>query len=107
MTPDQVYDEFRRAELLLASGFPTDAARALEAVVEAAPDSTAALELRARALFASAQLGRAEEALRALTERCPDDAWARVALARTLERQGRSEDAAGQRRLAAELGLAA
>ena len=107
MTPDQVYDEFRRAELFLASGFPADAAQALEAVVEAAPESTAALELRARALFASAQLGRAEEALLALVERRPDDAWARIALARTLERQGRDDDAVGQRRVAKALGLAA
>ena len=107
MTPDQLYDEFRRAELFLASGFPADAARALEAVAAAVPESTAVLELRARALFASAQLSRAEEALRSLVERRPDDAWARAALARTLQRRGRAHDAAGQRRVAEALGLAA
>lgn len=104
MTPDQMYADFRRAEKLFADGHPQDAARVLEPVLEAAPDSTAALELRARALFASAQLGRAETALRALVERCPDDAWARVALARTLERQGAAQDASAQRRLAEALG---
>lgn len=107
MTPDQLYADFRRAESLLAMGHPADAARVLEPVVEAAPDSTAALELRARALFASAQLGRAETALRALVERCPDDAWARVALARTLERQGLPADGTAHRRLAEALGDAA
>jgi Flp pilus assembly protein TadD len=105
LTPEQVYEEFRCAELALELGQPLDAVRLLDPVVEAAPTSTAALELLARALFASAQLTRAEEALHQLVERRPDDGWARFALARTLERQGRKDEAALQRRLAAALGL--
>jgi Flp pilus assembly protein TadD len=103
LSPDELYAEYRRAELFLTSGQPTEAARILEPVVAAAPEMTAALELSARALFASAQLGRAEAALRALVTRCPDDAWAHTALVRTLERLGRAEEAEPHRRLAAAL----
>jgi Flp pilus assembly protein TadD len=104
MRPEQVYDEFRRGELFFESGRPTEAARILEPVVDAAPESTAALELLARALYASAQLTRAEAVLRTLVDRCPDDAWARAALARTLERQSRRDEAVVHRRLATALG---
>src|SRR3954468_9777445 len=103
---DTLYDEFRRAEVFLAAGQPTEAARILERVVEAAPESTAALELLARALFASAQLGRAESVLRTLTDRCPDDGWGWAALARTLERQSRHDEAVVPRRFASALGVA-
>ena len=97
--PDHVFALFRRAEAFFEAGRPAEAAQMLDEVVAASPDSTAALELRARALFASAQLGRAEQAFRALVERTPDDAWSRTALARTLERQGREREAAGQWRI--------
>ena len=107
MSPDQVYDEFRRAEVFLAAGRPDEAARILEPVVEAAPDSTAALELLGRALFASAQLHRAEDVLRRLTDRCPDDGWAWAALALTLKRQSRHDEAVVPSRLAAALGVVA
>jgi predicted Zn-dependent protease len=103
-TLDDGYDAFRRAEAYLRQGHPADAARLVDPVVAAFPDDTAALELQARALFASAQLLRAEQALRALVQRRPDDAWARTALARTLERQSRPDEAQAQRALAQALG---
>jgi predicted Zn-dependent protease len=106
LTPDTLYAEFRRAELLFAMNQPTEAARVLDPVVEQAPEHTAALELHARALFASAQLRRAELALRTLAARRPDDGWVQMALARTLERQGRGA-AAAHRRTAQALGQAA
>ncbi|NHC43829.1 tetratricopeptide repeat protein [Motilibacter aurantiacus] len=105
-TPD-LYAEFRRGDFLLELGQPAEAARVLAPVVAAAPEHTGALELYARALFASAQLRRAEEALRTLVDRRPDDGWARIALARVLERQSRPADAAEHRRLAQALGQAA
>jgi len=95
---------FARAQAFFDAGRPADAVRLLDQVVEAAPDSSMALELRARALFASAQLGRAEHAVRDLLDRDPSDTWARVALARTLERLGRTDEAAGQWRIAEALG---
>jgi Flp pilus assembly protein TadD len=106
LTADELYDEFRRAEDFLASGQPTHAARIIAPVVDAVPDHRAALELLARAYFESAQLGRAETTLRSLVELVPDDGWARHALARTLERAGRADEAAGHRRVAAALGVA-
>ena len=106
MTDDQLYDDFRRAEVFLRGGRPADAAQILEPVVEAAPESTAALELLARALFASAQLHRAEDVFRTLTDRCPDEGYAWAGLARTLERQSRHDEAVVPRRFAAALGVA-
>ena len=52
-----MHSEFLRADLFLAMGQPTEAARILERVVEAEPTNEAALELLARAYFGSAQLG--------------------------------------------------
>ena len=101
---EDLLDGFRRAERLFAAGRPADAAALLAPVVEAAPESTAALELLARAYFESAQLARAEQSLVALVERRPDYRWSRVALARALERQGRHEEAVVHHRVADALG---
>ncbi|MCW2679864.1 MAG: hypothetical protein JWM62_1265 [Frankiales bacterium] len=98
-----LYDAFRQGELFLRAGQPTEAARLVQPVVEAEPANAAALELFARALLHSAQLVRAEAALRQLVELQPDDGWARFALARAMERQGK--DASEHRRLAAALGF--
>lgn len=104
MTPDELYEAFKQAELFFQAEQPAEAARILAPVVEAAPESTAALELHARALYASAQLVKAEHALRRLVERRPDDGWARMALARSLERQGRATEAGVHRKMAEALG---
>jgi Flp pilus assembly protein TadD len=101
---DDLHSEYLRADLFLESGQPTEAARMLEPVVEAHPDNEAALELLARSYFASAQLGRAEGALRRLVELAPASGWARRALARTLERQSRADEAAAHHRMADALG---
>jgi Flp pilus assembly protein TadD len=101
-----LHSEYLRADLFLAMGQPTEAARILTAVVEAEPENEAALELLARAYFGSAQLSRAEEALARLVELAPANGWARRALARTLERQSRPDDAAVHHRVADALGAA-
>jgi Flp pilus assembly protein TadD len=84
-----LHSEFLKADLFLAMGRPTEAARILEPVVAAEPANQAALEMLARSYFASAQLTRAEEALTRLVALAPANGWARRALARTLERQSR------------------
>jgi Flp pilus assembly protein TadD len=99
-----LHSEYLRADLFLAMGQPTEAARILEPVVEAHPEHEAALELLARSYFGSARLVRAEEALRRLVELAPANGWARRALARTLERQSRPDDAAVHHRVADALG---
>jgi len=101
-----VHDEYRRAELYLTSGQPTEAARMLETVVADDPTNQAALELLARSYFGSAQLSRAETALARLLELSPCNAWARRALGRTLDRLSRHDDAAGHHRMADVLGAA-
>jgi hypothetical protein len=78
-----LHSEYLRADLFLAMGQPTEAARILTRVVAAEPTNEAALELLARAYFGSAQLSRAEDALVRLVELAPANGWARRALART------------------------
>ena len=101
--PD-LHSDYLRADLFLAMGQPADAARILVDLVAAEPGNEAALELLARSYFGSAQLGRAEETLLRLVELAPANGWARRALARTLERQSRAEEAAVHHRMADALG---
>jgi predicted Zn-dependent protease len=101
-----LHSEFLRADLLLAMGQPGQAAGILEPVVAAEPANEAALELLARAYFGSAQLARSENVLTRLVALAPANGWARRALARTLERQSRPEDAAVHHRVADALGVA-
>ena len=99
-----LHSEFLRADLYLNMGQPAEAARILLPVVDAEPDNEAALELLARAFYGSAQLTRAEESLGRLVDMSPSNGWARRALARTLERQSRSGEAAVHHRMADALG---
>lgn len=99
-----LHSEYLRADLFLAMGQPADAARLLIDLVAAEPANEAALELLARAYFGSAQLARAEGTLRRLVEIAPANGWARRALARTLERQSRADEAAVHHHVADALG---
>jgi Flp pilus assembly protein TadD len=101
-----LHSEYLRADLYLAMGQPTEAARILEPLLAAEPDHQSALELLARSYFGSAQLGRAERALSRLVELAPANGWARRALARTLERQSRADEAVVHHRVADALGAA-
>lgn len=106
MTLLDLHAEFQRAEFSLAMSRPAEAARLLERVAVAEPSNKAVLELLARAYFGAAQLERAEDVLTRLVELAPADAWARRALARTLERLSRAEDAVVHHRMADALGAA-
>lgn len=101
---NDVHSDYLRADLLFATGRPLEAARVLEGVVAVEPGNEAALELLARSYFGSAQLGRAEESLVRLVDLSPANGWARRALARTLERQSRADEARVHHRLADALG---
>ncbi|SDY80278.1 Tetratricopeptide repeat-containing protein [Micromonospora pattaloongensis] len=96
-------EEYRRATMFFESGDPGGAARLLEPIVAAEPENASVRQLLARAYFASAQLVRAEEQLRALLEIDPSDHYAHHVLGRTLERQGRPEEALGSLRIAAAM----
>ncbi len=105
MTLD-LHAEFQRADFFLALSRPAEAARILEPVRAVDPANQAVLELLARAYFDAAQLARAEDVLTRLVELAPSNPWARRALARTLERQSRGDDAAVHHRIADALGAA-
>ena len=99
-----LHSEFLRADLFLAMGQPAEAARILQLVVDAEPGNEAALELLARAYYGSAQLARAEMSLSRLVDMSPANGWARRALARTLERLSRADEASVHHRMADALG---
>ncbi|AFR07711.1 MULTISPECIES: tetratricopeptide repeat protein [Nocardiopsis] len=96
---ESTYDTYNQARIYLELGDPIYAARILAPVVENEPGSRSLLELLGRAYFLSAQLHRAEATFRSLIELDPVDHWAHIALARTLERQSRHEEAATYRRM--------
>jgi predicted Zn-dependent protease len=96
-------EEYRRAEMFFEAGDPSGAARLLEPIVEAEPDNASVRQLLARSYFQSAQLGRAEEQLREMIVRDPSDHYAHHVLGRTLERQGRAQEALSHLRIAAAM----
>lgn len=93
-------DRWDRAQMFFEAKEYLTAARILRGLVAEHPEQTAQRMLLARAYYHSAQLGRAEAELRAVVERDPVEHYARLMLGRTLERQGRSEEAAPHLRLA-------
>ncbi|GAA2680352.1 MULTISPECIES: tetratricopeptide repeat protein [Actinosynnema] len=97
---ESTFDAFRKAEALLAERRPLEALRALEPVLEAAPDEPSVRLLAGRAYLGSAQFSRAEEAFRKVLEIDPSDYYARFALGRTLQRQSRLPEALTQFRMA-------
>ena len=99
-TPAERWD---RAGLLFEEKRYVEAAELLAALGDEFPQHTAARLLLARAYYHSAQLRRAEEQLRMVIERDPVEHYAHLMLGRTLERQGRSEDAAPWLRMAGAL----
>ncbi|MFJ9852009.1 tetratricopeptide repeat protein [Streptomyces sp. NPDC101150] len=102
-SPETDVIDFRAAEQLLAARDPRGAIRLLDPVITAHPENTAARLLRARAFFLAAQLRSAELEFQIVLEREPANAYAHFALARTLERANRTDEALRHFRLAAAL----
>lgn len=100
---ESLYETFRQGQLRFDLGDYLGAAKVLAPVAAAEPTNRAVLELIGRAFFHSAQLRRAEATFRRIVELDPVDAWAHIALARTLERQGRAAEAGAHRRLHAAM----
>lgn len=93
-------EAFRRAEGLVAQRRPLEAIRVLEPVLDIAADKPSVQLLLGRAYLFSAQFHRAEGAFQRVLELDPSDHYARLALGRTLQRQGRLSEARTQIRLA-------
>lgn len=100
MGTEGTFEAFRRAEELVAERRPLEALRELTPVLDAEPDSRSVHLLAARAYLASAQLRRAERAFLRVLDFDPSDHYARFALGRTLQRQGRLAEAETQLKLA-------
>ncbi|WP_371583820.1 tetratricopeptide repeat protein [Streptomyces sp. NBC_01314] len=98
---ETVLERWERAQLLFEARDYIGAARLLPAVVEEVPEQTGPRLLLARAYYHSAQLRRAEEQLRQIIDRDPVEHYAHLMLGRTLERQGRGDEAAPWLRMAA------
>lgn len=94
------FDSFRRAELLMAQRRPLDAVQALLPVLAAQPDDVSVQLLAGRAFLDSAQLRRAEAAFTRVLELDPADHYARFALGKALQRQGRLTESLAQLRMA-------
>jgi tetratricopeptide (TPR) repeat protein len=99
------YDEYQRGKLYFDAKDYAEASRILAPIAEQDPDNRAVVELLGRACFHSAQLSRAEEAFRRLVELDPANGWAYEALARTLERRNRADEARRYRKLALAMGV--
>jgi len=93
-----------RAELFFEAKDYIGAAKLLAEVVAEVPDQTGPRLLLARAYYHSAQLRPAEEQLREIIDRDPVEHYAHLMLGRTLERQGRHDEAARWLRMAASMG---
>ncbi|MDQ1006796.1 tetratricopeptide repeat protein [Streptomyces sp. PKU-EA00015] len=96
-------ERWNRAQLFFDAKEYMTAVRILRGLVEEVPEQVAPRLLLARAYYHSAQLGRAETELRAVLERDPVEHYARLMLGRTLERQGRPDEAAPHLRMAAAM----
>ncbi|MFF1377418.1 tetratricopeptide repeat protein [Streptomyces sp. NPDC058308] len=107
---DMTYDDhgtaaerWERARLFFDAKEYVTAARILDALADEVPEQVAPRLLLARAYYHSAQLLRAEAALREVLEIDPVESYARLMLGRTLQRQGRADDARPHLRMAAAL----
>jgi predicted Zn-dependent protease len=91
------------AKLFFSARDYITAAGWLAEVVAEHPDHEAARLLLARAYYHSAQLSRAETQLRRILDRNPVEAYAHLMLGRTLQRQGRDDEAVRHLRLSAAM----
>ena len=96
-------ESFRRAEMLIARNRPLDALQALGPVLADHPDHVSVQLLAGRAYLNSAQLRRAEEAFARVLDLDPADHYARFALGKALQRQGRLAEAHAQLKMAAAM----
>jgi len=101
--PESLFESFRRAEMLVARSRPLDALQALAPVLADRPNNASVQLLAGRAYLNSAQLQRAEEAFIRVLDVHPADHYARFALGKALQRQGRLPEAHAQYKMAAAM----
>ena len=99
----ETYDLFQQGRAHLRSGRPAQATVALEKARRREPDKASIREALGIAYFRLRRWAEAEVEFRKLVELAPVDHFAHQALARTLDRLGRPEDAAQHHALARAL----
>jgi tetratricopeptide (TPR) repeat protein len=100
---DTTFASFKRAEALMSQHRPLDAVQALLPVLAAQPDDASVHLLAGRAFLDSAQLRRAEASFTRVLEIDPADHYARFALGKALQRQGRLTESLAQLRMASAM----
>ena len=97
------YDLFQQGRKHLRSGMPAQATVSLEKAKRAEPSSRSIREALGIAYFRLARWEEAEAEFRALVELSPDDEFAHLALARSLVKLGRRQEATPHFKLARSL----
>ncbi len=104
------YEVYQWARELFDGREYIEAAQALEYLLAEHGDTMGtgeARELLARSYYHSAQLMRAVDSAREILERDPGNAYAVILLVRSLQRAGRTKEAAAAERMALALGVEA
>jgi Flp pilus assembly protein TadD len=88
------YDLFQQGRKHLRAGLPAQATVALEKAKQREPEKASIREALGIAYFRIRRWSEAETEFRKLVELSPADHYANLALARTLDKLGRSDEAA-------------
>ena len=97
------YDLFQQGRAHLRKGMPAQATVSLEKAKKREPDKASIREALGIAYFRIRRWEEAEAEFRAVLEISPTNDYAHYALGRTLEKQGRSQEANGHYKLAHSL----
>jgi Flp pilus assembly protein TadD len=103
MSESETYDLFCRAREQMKQGQNAQAAVALEQAKRREPAKASIREALGIAYFRTSRFADAEREFRAVLELEPVDDYAHFALGRSLQKQGRVDEAKGHLRLAATL----
>jgi Flp pilus assembly protein TadD len=96
----ETYELFRKGRDHMAAGLNAQATVALEKAKRREPEKTSIREALGIAYFRIRRFAEAEHEFRTILDLKPVDHYAHFALARCLEKQGRSEEAFGHYKMA-------
>ncbi|MDX6503336.1 MAG: hypothetical protein QOE29_461 [Gaiellaceae bacterium] len=99
----ETYDLFQKGRQQLADGMAAQAMVSLEKAKRREPDKASIREALGIAYFRLLRWNEAEAEFRAILELDPADHYAHYALGRSLEKQGRQQEANGEYKLASAL----
>jgi Flp pilus assembly protein TadD len=100
---ESTYSLFQEGRDRLSKGMPAQATVPLEKAKRREPDKASIREALGIAYFRLRRWSEAEDEFRAVLELSPTDHYAHYALGRTLEQQGRDQEANGHYKLASSL----